>query len=132
MGMQPGTDGNRMPMGPQMGPHGMMQRPGMPPMGYPGPMRMPMPGGPGGPGAPPQGPGMMPPGPPPHVQMEIQHLSQQLNHLYSQPQNPQIQQQVIIVMFLFESYRIYIYLKPWLLPLLQIIYFLFLRSTIYR
>ena len=98
--MQTGPDGSRMQMPPQMGPQGMMQRPGMPPgpMNYPGPMRMPMPGGPGGPmpggPAPPQGPGMMPPGPPHHVQMEMQHISQQLNHLYNQPQNPQIQQQV--------------------------------------
>ena len=88
--MQVGPDGSQMAMAPQMSQQGMMQRPGMPPMGYPGQMRMPMQGGPGNQ----QGPGMMPPGPPHHYQMEIQHISQQLNHLYNQPQSPQVQQQV--------------------------------------
>ena len=37
-------------------------------------------------------PGMMPP---PHpIQMEMHNIRGQLNHLYSQPPNPQIQQQV--------------------------------------
>lgn len=71
----------RMPVHPMDGPMGMM-RPGMGPMPmHPG-MRMPM------------GPqGMMRP---PHpIQMEIQHIHQQLNHLFSQPQNSQVQQQVL-------------------------------------
>ena len=113
--MQTGPDGSRMPMPPQMGPQGMMQRPGMPPgpMNYPGPMRMPMQGGPGGPpGGPPQGPGMMPPGPPHHVQMEMQHISQQLNHLYNQPQNPQIQQQVFQFMVYYNFYQFTSFFHP--------------------
>ena len=55
----------------------------MGPMGPHGPMR------PMGP------PGMMPP---PHpIQMEMHNIRGQLNHLYSQPPNPQIQQQVNVL-----------------------------------